>query len=419
MNWDGLNARIDLVMGQTNDAFRGSAIPVTVEEAGRQEIDFQENQFGIFNDVTMLAARADVQALRDQTAADLVVLMTDGDYTEPNTWDRIFGVVRLIGPSEPDAYAIVEAQEATASYTFAHELGHLFGARHQQSNIYNPCAQFGFDCGDDTPGDAHGYAFRTGWLNQQRWYTIMHQIRPNWSPRMYFSNPQVEVQNTTIGAWNTNNNARQIRDANGIIADFRPTVQGLRAWIEGPGYLPLYQPGNWEAVYTCGTGPYSFEWYFSYDGFNYYYGDSREITGGTLYNCNEYLYIQLVVHSGDGQVAQAFHTVYTDYCDGAPYRVAYSGKENVSAPNEITLKDAYPNPFGQTTRIEFYLPESQEARVEVLDLTGHTVKVLAEGTYEAGWHGNEFSSGNLKGGLYFCRLKTRNYTQTKRLILIR
>jgi hypothetical protein len=39
--------------------------------------------------------------------------------------------------------------------------------------------------------------------------------------------------------------------------------------------------------------------------------------------------------------------------------------------------------------------------------------------YEASWHGNEFSSENFKGGLYFYRLKTRNHTESKQLILIR
>jgi hypothetical protein len=79
MGWNGLNARIDFVMGQTNDAFRGSAVGINIQEAGRAQINFFETG-SIWNDVNTLANNPDAQALRDQTAADLVVLMTDGNY---------------------------------------------------------------------------------------------------------------------------------------------------------------------------------------------------------------------------------------------------------------------------------------------------------------------------------------------------
>jgi len=125
-----------------------------------------------------------------------------------------------------------------------------------------------------------------------------------------------------------------------------------------------------------------------------------------------------VVHSADGQTAEAYHTVFTESC-GDPYRIATAEKEPSFNPNGIALKDASPNPFSSSTKIEFYLPESQEAKLEVTDLTGRPVQVLAEGVQEAGWHQKEFSSEALKGGVYFYRLKTRNYAQTERLILIR
>ncbi len=419
MGWNELQTRIDLVIAQTNDAFRNSGISTRIEEAARMGIGIQERQFEVFRDVEALANRVDVQGIRDQFNADIVVMMTDGNYTDPRTGGRIFGQALNFGPSDPQAYAIVEAQEATASYTFAHELGHLFGARHQQNSIYNPCDNIGRNCGDDTEGDAHGYAFRTGWINQQKWYTIMHQIRDNWAPRLYFSNPQVEVQNTTIGAWGQNNNARQIEDATVAVAGFRPTTQGLRVGFSGPTYLPLYQSGDWEAVYSCGTGPYSFEWYFSWDGFNYYYVSDQETVSGSHYNCNETLFIRLVVRSADGQVAENHLGVSTDPCSSDPYRVASSGKETSVLPNEIALKEAYPNPFEKSTTIAFFLPESQAATLEVTDLNGRTVKVLAEGRQEAGWHQREFNSGSLSGGVYLYRLKTKNQTQTKRLVILK
>lgn len=88
-------------------------------------------------------------------------------------------------------------------------------------------------------------------------------------------------------------------------------------------------------------------------------------------------------------------------------------------PNEVTLKDAYPNPVSNATQIEFYLPEPGPVKLDLINTTGGTVKVLAEKIYPAGWHQQEFNAGTLPGGVYFYRLQTVKNALTKTLILIK
>lgn len=106
------------------------------------EYFYQVETDDIFFDVDVLANSSIAHSLRDQYQADLVVLLTDGNY------GYAAGVVTEIGPNESTAFAIVEVDCATANLTFAHETAHLFGGLHQNDpdGIYE-----------------HGYYFNTGW----------------------------------------------------------------------------------------------------------------------------------------------------------------------------------------------------------------------------------------------------------------
>src|SRR5690606_17234090 len=99
-------------------------------------------------DVENLHNNATAQNLRNQFEADLVVLLTNGAW-----YGGFVGLAEAFGPAEDDAYAIVQVLHATSSLTFAHEVGHLMGGKHQQCSIF-----LNGGC-DDTLGDAHGYGF--------------------------------------------------------------------------------------------------------------------------------------------------------------------------------------------------------------------------------------------------------------------
>jgi len=92
--------------------------------------------------------------------------------------------------------------------------------------------------------------------------------------------------------------------------------------------------------------------------------------------------------------------------------------EPLAAPSILTLRN-YPNPFNPATTIEFTLTASQPVRLEVFDLRGRLVEVLAKGECSAGTHHIPFNGSECASGVYFYSLSTDTGTQVGRMMLMR
>ncbi len=79
----------------------------------------------------------------------------------------------------------------------------------------------------------------------------------------------------------------------------------------------------------------------------------------------------------------------------------------------------YPNPFNPKTKIEFSVKEREYVSIVVYDLLGREIKTLAKNVYPAGKHSVEFLSGNLNSGIYFYEMRTKDFREIKRMILIK
>ncbi len=100
-----------------------------------------ERPFDINLDLNDIVADPTAQALRAQFDADLVVVLTDGNYLT-NTFRTIWGAagnftrnaagnIIDLGLIDARSYAIVDIEHVSTARTFAHEVGHLFAMRHQ------------------------------------------------------------------------------------------------------------------------------------------------------------------------------------------------------------------------------------------------------------------------------------------------
>ena len=92
---------------------------------------------------------------------------------------------------------------------------------------------------------------------------------------------------------------------------------------------------------------------------------------------------------------------------------------NETAPAKLQLFQNYPNPFNPVTRFEFIIHQSSFVNLSVYDLLGREVAILVNekkspGTYEVTWD----ASGQ-PSGIYFYRLSTPDYVQTRKLVLLR
>lgn len=88
-------------------------------------------------------------------------------------------------------------------------------------------------------------------------------------------------------------------------------------------------------------------------------------------------------------------------------------------PSDYALYQNYPNPFNPSTTIRFSLPEETQLKINIYNMLGEMVETLAEGTYEAGYHKVTFKASSLPSGAYIYRIESREYTQVRKVILLR
>ncbi|MBM2844807.1 MAG: Por secretion system C-terminal sorting protein [Bacteroidetes bacterium] len=79
----------------------------------------------------------------------------------------------------------------------------------------------------------------------------------------------------------------------------------------------------------------------------------------------------------------------------------------------------YPNPFNPATKISFTIPTSGKIRLTVTNLLGQEVATLANGFEQAGNHEVTFAASHLQSGIYFYTLKAGNFSETKKLALMK
>ena len=94
-------------------------------------------------------------------------------------------------------------------------------------------------------------------------------------------------------------------------------------------------------------------------------------------------------------------------------------QNNTELPKEFSLAQNYPNPFNPETKINYDLPISGYVSLKVYDLTGREVAILVNQQLEAGSHKVTFNGSNFASGIYFYRIQTGNFSQVKRMMLIK
>ncbi|MFA7362072.1 MAG: T9SS type A sorting domain-containing protein [Candidatus Kapaibacterium sp.] len=130
---------------------------------------------------------------------------------------------------------------------------------------------------------------------------------------------------------------------------------------------------------------------------------------------------------------QSLHVLWQDKRDG--YNAIYYkrnltgnvGIQNISTeiPSAYSLGQNYPNPFNARTVIRFEVQklesrsQNSEVTLKIFDITGKEVATLVNERLQAGTYETTFDGSGLNSGVYFYRLTTDGFSETKRMVLIK
>jgi hypothetical protein len=95
------------------------------------------------------------------------------------------------------------------------------------------------------------------------------------------------------------------------------------------------------------------------------------------------------------------------------------GREFSGIPTVYSLEQNYPNPFNPETKIQFSLPEDSNVKLEIFNLQGQIVATLVDGALSAGYHTATFDATTYPSGVYFYKIVAGNFTDIKRMLLIK
>ncbi|MFZ1853033.1 MAG: SBBP repeat-containing protein, partial [Nitrosomonas sp.] len=88
-------------------------------------------------------------------------------------------------------------------------------------------------------------------------------------------------------------------------------------------------------------------------------------------------------------------------------------------PNRFSISQNYPNPFNPSTKIKFDIAKSGLVKLIIFDISGKEVASLVEENLSPGSYETEFDGSKLTSGVYFYKIETGSFTETKKMLMIK
>jgi hypothetical protein len=385
--------------------------------AGFRSVDFTEENGQNIN-FEILRLINEFSDLRDSLFADIVMAFTLGEYTSTNqdaVESRVLGSVLVTGVFNEISYGIIEAlPRSLDNHVFVHEMGHLFGCRHQPSQ-------------DTTSTFAKAHFFRRCFLCK-RHRTIMHTptlesfFGGNSRLVQHFSNPDVNYfPNRATGVENERDNARQLSDVACTLSQFQvdPFDEALKVMMYRSN--ECVAPNSKMLVTTQvegGDSITSYEWRWSFDGINY------SPTLGTnssflvsLQSFEHTLFVQVTVSSSDGQVTVG--TIFINVNQHCPYIDESPRLSENEKSSKITLYPPLPNPTRDNFSITLSVKESQHIILTVNDAYGTLISTIYNGDISSGLRTFDVNIANRNQGIFYINLRSPSSNQSQRILMMK
>ncbi len=88
-------------------------------------------------------------------------------------------------------------------------------------------------------------------------------------------------------------------------------------------------------------------------------------------------------------------------------------------PGTFNLMQNYPNPFNPSTTISFSLPSKSFVSLKIFDVIGNEIATIVNQELSAGNYTKQWNAENMSSGVYYYQLKAGNFSETKKLVLLR
>ena len=134
--------------------------------------------------------------------------------------------------------------------------------------------------------------------------------------------------------------------------------------------------------------------------------DAWDASGAFTLDWIKYENQLLMVYVSDGHVGMATSPI--------PSNVESESKQ----PDKPILFQNYPNPFNPETTIEYSVREACEVRLDVYDIAGREVATLVNDFYQPGFFKVSFDAGTLASGVYFYRIRMKDFTAVKKMVFL-
>lgn len=206
------------------------------------------------------------------------------------------------------------------------------------------------------------------------------------------------------------------------------TVYGTVHWEDGNG-----QHAKYGSSYTLSSGIFA-------DNFHLFsiiwdesqikwYVDNQlyhiiDITPSTLSEFHEDFFIILNIAVGGNWPGPPDSTTVFPQRMEVDYIKVYKNSPNSiedesNVPIEFNLYQNFPNPFNPSTKISYSIPNNSFVTLKVQDILGNEVATLVNQTQAAGNYNISFDARNLSNGIYIYSIKADNFTDVKKMILMK
>jgi hypothetical protein len=113
-------------------------------------------------------------------------------------------------------------------------------------------------------------------------------------------------------------------------------------------------------------------------------------------------------------------TYFPQYADPpSHYRWPVDVDDNLGSPVSFHLSQNFPNPFNPITTIRYQVPETGKVTLKLYDVLGNEIATLVNEEKSFGKYEITFFAGSLPSGAYFYQLKTNEFVETKKMILMK